>query len=98
SLRSEIQKDFHVMQQDFLNAISNTTSNASHMGSTRNGHTDPNQSNQRGFFNHSSGSSHQWRGMIPKVEMRKFDGKDPLNWITQMENFFDLHQIPGGQK
>ncbi|KAH9316479.1 hypothetical protein KI387_025106, partial [Taxus chinensis] len=36
--------------------------------------------------------------MFPKVEMRKFDGKDPLNWINQMENFFDLHQIPSGQK
>lgn len=68
------------------------------MGSTRNGHTDTNHSNQGGSFNHSSGSSHQWRGMIPKVEMHKFYGKDPLNWITQMENFFDLHQILGGKK
>ncbi|KAH9308476.1 hypothetical protein KI387_036387, partial [Taxus chinensis] len=30
--------------------------------------------------------------------MRKFDGMDPINWINQMENFFELHQIPLGQK
>ena len=26
--------------------------------------------------------------------MRKFDGKDPITWIFQMEQFFDLHQVP----
>ena len=30
--------------------------------------------------------------------MRKFDGKDPLTWINQMENFFEIHQITHGQK
>ena len=25
--------------------------------------------------------------------MRKFDGKDPIMWIFQMEQFFDLHQV-----
>ena len=30
--------------------------------------------------------------------MHKFDGKDPLTWINQMENFFEVHQIPNGQK
>ncbi|KAH9291976.1 hypothetical protein KI387_042841, partial [Taxus chinensis] len=40
----------------------------------------------------------QPRNMMPKVDMRKFDGKDPLNWINQMENFFELHQTPSGQK
>ena len=26
-----------------------------------------------------------------KSKMRKFDGKDPVNWILQMEQYFDLH-------
>ena len=26
--------------------------------------------------------------------MRKFDGKDLIMWIFQMEQFFDLHQVP----
>ena len=26
--------------------------------------------------------------------MRKFDGKDPVNWILQMEKYFDLHGVP----
>ena len=38
------------------------------------------------------------RNFFPKVNMRKFDGKDPLTWINQMENFFEIHQIPYGQK
>jgi hypothetical protein len=30
--------------------------------------------------------------------MRKFDGKSPITWIFQMEQFFDLHQVPSIQK
>ena len=30
---------------------------------------------------------------IPKIDMRKFDGKDPIMWIFQMEQFFDLHEV-----
>ena len=29
--------------------------------------------------------------------MSKFDGKDPITWIFQMEKFFDLHQVPNLQ-
>ena len=29
-----------------------------------------------------------------KSKMNKFDGKDPVNWILQMEQFFDLHGVP----
>ena len=38
------------------------------------------------------------RIFFPKVDMHKFDGKDPLTWINKMENFFEVHQIPDGQK
>ena len=30
---------------------------------------------------------------IPKMDMRKFDGKDPVTWILQMEQYFDLHNV-----
>ena len=30
--------------------------------------------------------------------MRKFDGKDTVNWILQMEQYFDLHGVPLLQK
>ena len=30
--------------------------------------------------------------------MIKFDGKDPITWIFQMEQLFDLHQVPTMQK
>ena len=33
-----------------------------------------------------------------KGDMRKFDGKDPGNWILQMEQYFDLQGVPLLQK
>jgi hypothetical protein len=35
---------------------------------------------------------------FPKIDMRKFYGKDPITWILQMEHFFDLHDVPHTQK
>jgi hypothetical protein len=35
---------------------------------------------------------------VPKIDMKKFDGKDPVTWILQMEQFFDLHNVPHTQK
>ena len=47
------------------------------------------------------GSIQGWspRGLqLPKIDMRKFDGKDPITWIFQMEQFFDIQQVPNLQK
>jgi hypothetical protein len=33
-----------------------------------------------------------------KIDMRKFDGKDPITWILQMDHLFDLHDVPYTQK
>jgi hypothetical protein len=35
---------------------------------------------------------------VPKIDMRKFDGKDPIKWILQMEQLFDLQDVPHTQK
>jgi hypothetical protein len=35
---------------------------------------------------------------VPKIDMRKFDGKDPITWILQMEQCFDIHNVPHTQK
>ena len=35
---------------------------------------------------------------IPKIDMRKFDGKDPVTWILQMEQYFDLNNVQNTQK
>jgi hypothetical protein len=32
-----------------------------------------------------------------KIDMRKFDGQDPITWILQMEQLFDLHDVPHTQ-
>jgi hypothetical protein len=29
----------------------------------------------------------------PHVEVRKFDGSDPIGWVTQMEHYFSLYEI-----
>ena len=31
---------------------------------------------------------------IPNINMRNLDGKDPITWIFQLEQFFDLHEVP----
>jgi len=33
-----------------------------------------------------------------KGDIRKFDGIDPVSWILQMEQYFDLHGVPLLQK
>ena len=35
---------------------------------------------------------------IPKMDMRKFDGKDPVTWTLHMEQYFDLHNVKNTQK
>ena len=30
---------------------------------------------------------------IPNIDMRNFDGKDPVTWILQMEQYFDLNNV-----
>ena len=35
---------------------------------------------------------------IPKIDMRKFDGKDPATWTLQMEQFFNLSNVQNTQK
>ena len=35
---------------------------------------------------------------IPNIDMRMFDCNNPITWIFQMEQFFDLHQVPTMQK
>jgi hypothetical protein len=35
---------------------------------------------------------------IPKIDMKKFDGKDPITWILHMEHRFDLYGVPHTQK
>ena len=34
---------------------------------------------------------------IPMIDMRKFDGKDPITWILQMKKYFDLNNVKNKQ-
>jgi hypothetical protein len=35
---------------------------------------------------------------LPKIDMRKFDGKDSITWILQMQQCLDLHNVSHTQK
>ena len=49
----------------------------------------------RDFINSNVG----WKTYhIPKIDMRKFDGKDPVTWILHMEQYFDLHNVKNTKK
>ena len=49
----------------------------------------------RDFINYNVG----WKiDHVPKIDMRKFDGKDPVIWILQMEQYFNLNYVKNTQK
>jgi hypothetical protein len=33
---------------------------------------------------------------LPWVDVTKFDGSDPIGWVTQMEHYFSLYKITNG--
>ena len=35
---------------------------------------------------------------VPKIDIMKFDGKDPETWILHLEQYFDLHNVQNTQK
>jgi hypothetical protein len=37
-------------------------------------------------------SPHSWN-KVPKVDMHKFDGSTLVGWVSQMEQYFSLHNI-----
>ena len=48
----------------------------------------------RDFINSNVG----WKNHhIPKMDIRKFDGEDPITWILQMEQYFDLNNVQNRQ-
>ena len=50
--------------------------------------------NKINFNRDSINSNFGWKNHhIPKMDMRKFDGKDPVTWILQMEQYFDLNNV-----
>ena len=57
---------------------------------------DENKKNvNRDFINSNVG----WKNHhIPNMDMSKFDGKDPVTWILQMEQYFDHNNVKNTQK
>jgi hypothetical protein len=35
----------------------------------------------------------QWELCLPQVDVNKFDGSDPTNWITQLEHYLFFYEI-----
>ena len=49
----------------------------------------------RDFVNSNVGLKNQH---ILKMDMKKIDGKDPVTWILQMEQYFDLNNVQNTQR
>ena len=49
----------------------------------------------RDFINSNVGGKNHH---IPKMDMRKFDDKDPVTWILHMGQYFDLNNVKNTQK
>jgi hypothetical protein len=45
-----------------------------------------------GLHDHRPMDNNIWNHS-PKVDLNKFDGSDPLGWVTQMEHYFTLQSI-----
>ena len=60
---------------------------------------DPNPEElQSSHYEHTQSSRSTWGSppswtKVPKVDMHKFDGSNPAGWVSQMEQYFSLHDI-----
>jgi hypothetical protein len=53
---------------------------------------------QSSHYEHTQSSRSPWGSppswnKVPKVDMHKFDGSNPAGWVSQMEQYFSLHDI-----
>jgi len=56
-------------------------------------HTSHSSHYENPHLSHSPwGSPNSWN-RVPKVEMHKFDGSNSVGWVSQMEQYFSLHEI-----
>ena len=92
--KKEVKRDMCDLQEDISNVQSmlSTYMNKTRKEFSRNQGETLKSTNNDTNFNTPMGS----RNFFPKVDKRKFDGKDSLTWIKQMEIFFEVHQIPYG--
>ena len=92
-LRTDLKTDMANLKTDLTNFLQEILTNGEKV--VKETH-DVNKSN----VNHDSIDSNVGLNThhIPKIDMRKFDGKDPVTWILQMEQYFDLHNMQNTQK
>lgn len=92
-LKRDLKTDMAYLKTDLTNFLQENLTNGekdvkeTHDVNKRNANHDSIDSNVGSKTHH-----------IPKIDMRKFDGKDPATWILQMEQFFDLNNVQNTQK
>ena len=83
-----LKEDMEGLKEGLINLIQETIPNGENIVEETH---DENKINvNRDFINSNVGLKNQH---IPKIDMSKFYGKDPLTWILQMEQYFDLHNV-----
>jgi hypothetical protein len=92
------------IQGNHENKENKVVENQSHMGSILSHLESTNIESQSQDHSLLQGSHHEGfmlaprSHFIPKIDMRKFDGKDPIPKIFHMEKLFDIHQTTRLQK
>lgn len=84
-------QDENIPKEDYVGQGAHDVNNSAHVEQIS-----INKHGLRGFYS-NIGSSQWWSTwgiQLPKSDMRKFDDKDPMTWIFQMEQFFEIHQVP----
>lgn len=92
-LKIDLKTDMADLKTDLTNFLQEILTNGERV--VKETHDANKRSVNHDFIDSNVGSKTHY---IPKIDMRKFDGKDPATWILQMEQFFDLNNVQNTKK
>jgi len=92
-LKTDLKRDMADLKTDLTNFLQEILTNGEKV--VKETHDANKRNVNHDFIDSNVGSKTHH---IPKIDMRKFDGKDPATWILQMEQFFDLNIVQNTQK
>jgi hypothetical protein len=94
-LETHVKKKFDTMDAKFMNQFNTLKSTVNQL---LNCSSSPSSSDQPDAVESSHSLHFQYNSFqrdprLPRAEVNKFDGSDPMGWVTQMEHYFSLHGI-----
>jgi len=92
---TQFQQQFDAMDAKFMNLFNTLQSIVNQLLNWTSGPSSSDQTNvvdSSNSLNFQSNSFHRDPRLL-WVEVNKFDGSNPMGWVTQMEHYFSLHGI-----